>query len=48
MEIIFKFHSSQTQMVIKKNCVLVEELKEGASFAFKVGWFVVVFPRCSN
>ena len=35
-------------MAIKKNHVLVEELKEGASFAFKVGWFVVVFAHHSN
>ncbi|KIM60699.1 hypothetical protein SCLCIDRAFT_44377, partial [Scleroderma citrinum Foug A] len=35
VEVMFNFHSSQTKMAIKKNCMLAEELKEGASFAFK-------------
>ncbi|KIM62578.1 hypothetical protein SCLCIDRAFT_1175667, partial [Scleroderma citrinum Foug A] len=35
VEIIFNFHSSQTKLAIKKNRALVEELKEGANFAFK-------------
>ncbi|KIM57679.1 hypothetical protein SCLCIDRAFT_129882, partial [Scleroderma citrinum Foug A] len=35
VEVMFSFHSSQTKSAIKKNCTLVEELKEGASFAFK-------------
>ncbi|KIM66098.1 hypothetical protein SCLCIDRAFT_111670, partial [Scleroderma citrinum Foug A] len=38
VEVMFNFHSSQTKMAIKKNCALVEELKEGANFAFKV-WY---------
>jgi len=33
---MFNFHSSQTKSAIKKNHALAEELKEGASFAFKV------------
>jgi len=33
---MFNFHSSQTKTAIKKNRTLAEELKEGASFAFKV------------
>jgi len=36
VEVMFNFHSSQTKSAIKKNHTLAEELKEGASFAFKV------------
>ncbi|KIM54882.1 hypothetical protein SCLCIDRAFT_35172, partial [Scleroderma citrinum Foug A] len=36
VEVMFNFHSSQMKMAIKKNRMLAEELKEGASFAFKV------------
>ncbi|KIM68370.1 hypothetical protein SCLCIDRAFT_105913, partial [Scleroderma citrinum Foug A] len=36
VEVMFNFHSSQTKPVIKKNCMLAEEIKEGANFAFKV------------
>ncbi|KIM57107.1 hypothetical protein SCLCIDRAFT_131091, partial [Scleroderma citrinum Foug A] len=36
VEVIFNFHSSQMKSAIKKNHTLVEELKEGANFAFKV------------
>ncbi|KIM51901.1 hypothetical protein SCLCIDRAFT_33076 [Scleroderma citrinum Foug A] len=35
VEVMFNFHSSQTKLAIKKNRTLAEELKEGASFAFK-------------
>ncbi|KIM61731.1 hypothetical protein SCLCIDRAFT_25682 [Scleroderma citrinum Foug A] len=35
VEVMFSFHSSQTKSAIKKNRTLAEELKEGASFAFK-------------
>ena len=40
VEVVFKFHSSQTKSAIKKNCTLAEELKEGTNFAFKVGGFL--------
>ncbi|KIM64945.1 hypothetical protein SCLCIDRAFT_114100, partial [Scleroderma citrinum Foug A] len=36
IEVMFNFHSNQTKLAIKKNRTLAEELKEGASFAFKV------------
>ncbi|KIM58475.1 hypothetical protein SCLCIDRAFT_42837, partial [Scleroderma citrinum Foug A] len=45
MEVMFNFHSSQTKSVIKKNRALVEELKEGANFAFKVCWSPVEYER---
>ena len=40
MEVVFKFHSSQTKLAIKTNHTLAEELKEGANFTFKVGGFL--------
>ncbi|KAI6009185.1 hypothetical protein EDC04DRAFT_2581712, partial [Pisolithus marmoratus] len=36
VKVMFSFHSSQSKSTIKKNCSLVEVLKEGTNFAFKV------------
>ncbi|KAI6030141.1 hypothetical protein EDC04DRAFT_2505878, partial [Pisolithus marmoratus] len=36
IEVVFSFHSSQSKSAIKKNQTLVEALKEGTNFAFKV------------
>jgi len=48
IEGMFGFHSSQTKPVIKKNCALAEELKEGMNFAFKVDWFPIGHAGCSR
>ena len=44
VEVMLKFHSSQTKSAIKKNCEMAEELKEGANFAFKVWYFM--YAQC--
>ncbi|KAI6023690.1 hypothetical protein BKA83DRAFT_4125198 [Pisolithus microcarpus] len=36
VKVMFSFHSSQSKSAIKKNQTLVEGLKEGTNFAFKV------------